>query len=456
MQGREGDRRVFALAVLCGFETKSFFGSSILELLGREHGLVVLKREFPSRHILSYVERAGLEAFGLEPSAMRGGRPRAEELFLASRRARQRLSSSGNFNYFQSDRELRWSDHILASRVVSFALRLVARASMARRYWDLDLDRAMSELGMTDLVLTGYAPEHSIALATTALRGRRRVWLLINSWKDLYVNSVISFTPTGTFVWSEAMKAQLLEANPHISREAVHVVGNPAFDRFFSYRPVHSLEHYGQKYAFDVSRPLILYSMISPRAYAGERGVIELINQRLAEAYADEAERPLIVLRRNPIDDEPSDTSLFSGDGVRYAEDYFEGSYEHGVYVQAPEGEVEWMDLLFYARVNLNVASTVTLESLLLGTPVINIEFDQEGRRDEGLARYGDAPFYRTLHGRKDVVVAATIERCVEALQGFLVHGLPESDLSAIVGPSGGDAAQRMAAKMIQRPGAGE
>ena len=37
---------------------------------------------------------AGLEAFGLEPSAMRGGRPRAEELFLASRRARQRLSSS--------------------------------------------------------------------------------------------------------------------------------------------------------------------------------------------------------------------------------------------------------------------------------------------------------------------------------------------------------------------------
>ena len=56
MQGREGDRRVFALAVLCGFETKSFFGSSILELLGREHGLVVLKREFPSRHILSYVD----------------------------------------------------------------------------------------------------------------------------------------------------------------------------------------------------------------------------------------------------------------------------------------------------------------------------------------------------------------------------------------------------------------
>ena len=443
MQNLENKKRVFGIVVLFGFETKNFFGSGLYEKLSKEYKIVVLRRNFPTKNFAEYIEKYNLDVVELDQKLVKK-RLRSEDLFLASRRARQRIKNIENFNYFKTDRERRVSDYILGSRLVYKILSMRARAEISQYYHDSDLEKIYESQGITDLIIAGYSSPESIALANTARQNGRNVWLVINSWKDFYVNDQIPFTPTKIFVWSQQMRDQVLDSNTHMSTSDVVVSGNPSFDRFFEYKPVHTKTYYGEKYHFDPGRPLILYSMISPKAYEHEKEIIELINQQLLSLYPNEKQFPVIVLRRNPIDETPMDETYFSANNVRYADNYFEGNYENAVFVQLDEGETEWMDLLYHADINLNVASTVTLEALMMKTPVINVEFDSKGHRDVLLSRYADAPFYKALHNRRDVVIAHTLTICMDTIDRFLTQDVFIEDVTLILERFDGQATQHI------------
>lgn len=443
MQNLANKKRVFGIVVLFGFETKNFFGSGLYEHLSKEHKVVVLRRNFPTKNFAEYIEKYNLDVVEIDQKATKK-RLRSEALFLASRRARQRIKNIENFNYFKADRERKVSDYILGNRLVYKMLGMRARAEVLQYYHDSDLEKIYERQGITDLIIAGYSSPESIALANTAIQNGRNVWLVINSWKDFYVNDLIPFTPTKTFVWSQQMRDKLLLSNSHISTFDIIVSGNPSFDRFFEYEPVHAKTYYGEKYNFDSKRPLILYSMISPKAYEHEKEIIELINQKLISLYPNKKQCPVIMLRRNPIDETPMDETYFSGDNVRYADNYFEGSYENAVFVQLDEGETEWMDLLYHSDININVASTVTLEALMMKTPVINVEFDSKGHRDVLLSRYAEAPFYKTLHNRRDVVIVHTLDICMDAIDRFLTENFVIEDVTLILERFDGQATQRI------------
>ena len=444
MQELVNKKIVFGIVVLYGFETKNFFASGLYEKLSKEYKVVVLRRNFPTKNFTEYIEKYNLDVVQLDQKVAKK-RLRSEALFLASRRARQRINNVENFNYFKTDRERRISDYILGSRLLYDIFGMRAKVDVSKYYYDNNLEEIYHTQGITDLIIAGYSSPESIALATTARRNGRNVWLVINSWKDFYVNGLIPFTPTKTFVWSQHMKEQLLLLNTQISSSDVIVSGNPSFDRFFKCKPLHTKAYYGEKYNFNPKRPLILYSMISPKAYEHEKESIELINQKLITLYPNEKQRPVIVLRRNPIDETSADEKYFSSSNVCYADNYFEGSYENAVFVQLYEGEMEWMDLLYHADININVASTVTLEALMMKTPVINIEFKADGDRDEQLSRYAEAPFYKFLHHRKDIVIAQTIDMCIEAIDRFLTHDdIIIEDVKPILDGFDGKATQRI------------
>lgn len=443
MQESVNKKRVFGIVVLHGFETKNFFASGLYEKLSEEYKVVVLRQNFPTKNFIEYIDKYNLDVVELDQQVAKK-RLRSEALFLASMRARQRINNVENFNYFKTDRERRISDYILGSRLLHDIFGMRAKVDVSKYYYDNNLEEIYHTQGITDLIIAGYSSPESIALATTAIRNGRNVWLVINSWKDFYVNGLIPFTPTKTFVWSQQMKEQLLLLNSHISSSDVIVSGNPSFDRFFKFKPLRTKAYYGEKYNFNPKRPLILYSMISPKAYEYEKESIELINQKLVVLYPDEIQRPVIVLRRNPIDETFVDETYFSDNNVRYADNYFEGNYENAVFVQLNEGEKEWMDLLYHADINMNVASTVTLEALMMKTPVINIEFDAKGGRNEQLGRYAEAPFYEPLHNRGDVVIAETLTVCMDAIDRFLIHDVIIEDLEAILGSFDGQATRQI------------
>jgi len=444
VQKLENKKKVFALVVLFGFETKNFFGSGLYEKLAKEHKVVIFKRDFPTENFAEYIEKYNLDVVELDKSKLSKKRLKSEDIFLASRRAKQRINNIENFNYFKSDREQKKLDYILGNSIVSKSIGLFTKYKIDKYYYSDYLVKLYNQYEVTDLIIAGYSSSESISLSTTAQKSNRKVHLVVNSWKDFYVNDLIPFKPSNTFVWSDKMKEQLLSSNTHIEKNRVIVSGNPSFDRFFEYEPVHVKEYYAEKYNFDVQRPLILYSMISPKAYTDEKESIELINKSLIKLYPDETKRPVILLRRNPIDETIADEKYFSGNNVKYADNYFEASYTNAVFVQLEEGEIEWMDLLFHADININVASTVTLESLMMNTPVINIEFDKSGNKNAELARYAEAPFYIPLNNKVDVSVTSTLNNCMKTIENYLNNNIEVADVHQILSYFDGQAANRV------------
>ncbi len=434
--------------MLHGFETKNFFGSGLYELFSQDYKTLVLRRNFPTRNFDEYITRYNLDVIKLEDFTLKQ-RLKIEDLFLSSRRSRQRIKNIRNFNYFRADRERKLSDFLLGNKLVCALLGNYTMSQLPSYYHNKILESIYNNCGMTDLILPGYSSIESIALANTALKTGRNVWLVINSWKDFYVNDLIPFTPTKTFVWSQQMKNQLLSSNAHIDPASVITSGNPSFDRFFNYYPIHSKIYYAEKYRFDPRRPLILYTMISPKAYVEEKEIIESINKKLISMYPNENFRPIILLRRNPIDETIADEGFFTDNNIRYADNYFDCAYEDSVFVQLQEGEIEWMDLLYHADINMNIASTVTLEALMMATPVINIEFSAEGVQDDRLSRYTTAPFYLPLLERKDVAIAHSIGECFEAIDNYLKNDTIIEPLSPILDSFDGFATQRMIKEIV-------
>jgi len=449
LQKLENKERVFGIVVLFGFETKNFFGSGLYKRLSENHKMVVFRREFPTKNFNEYIKKFGLDVTILEKDMLVKNRLKCETLFHASRKARNRLKNIENFNYFTSDRKIKFTDYILGNYLVNKLLNIVTMGEVFQKYFNGELQKIFNQNEVTDLIMTGYSSLEGMTIANTALQNGCNVWLVINSWKDFYVNDLIPFTPTKTFVWSKQMKEQLLESNTHISASSIIVSGNPSFDRFYEYKPVNLKLYYGKKYRFDSERPIILYTMISPIAYDNEIGCVELINQKLIELYPDEKLRPVIVLRRNPIDEKKVDEDYFSGNNVRYADNYFDISHENAVFVQLNEGETEWMDLLYYADINMNVASTVTLEALMMQTPVINIEFDANGNQDIRLTRYANASFYAPLHNRQDVIVSSAINECLDAIEKFLSKEIIIEDIDIILDNINGQATEKILQKIM-------
>lgn len=444
MQKSENKKRVFGIVVLVGFETKNFFGSGLYEELSKKGEVVILRRDFETKHFDEYIKKYDLNVIVLDKKDLTKKRIKSEEILLASRRAKKRINNIQNFNYFKFDRSKKISDYVIGNRFISRVISYFTMKKITKYYNSKYLESIYDKYQVSDLIIAGYSSSASITLSNTAYKSGRKIWLIINSWKDFYVNDLIPFTPSQTFVWNDNMKEQILSSNTHIDSSDITVSGNPSFDRFFNYQVVHDKEYYAKKYNFDVERPLILYTMLSPKAYAYEKESIELINKKLIEQYPNKKECPVILLRRNPIDETEINESYFSGNNVRYADNYFEASYENAVFVQLNEGEDEWMDLLYHADININVASTVTLESLMMKTPVINIEFGKNGNKDSQLSRYSEAPFYKPLHDRHDVIIASTLDKCLEAIKIFLKKDILVDDFSKILAYLDGESTSRI------------
>ena len=413
-----------------GFEFRNFVYSGLYAAVSKNSDCLVLRRPFDSVVMKKLDAQYDLKTVEAPTSSIVSSRSRIDRWHYGARRARMRVSGEGNFNYFKKDVSNGKLDWLKGSRIVCNTLRTCALRQMRRDYVDVEVEAVLSDQGVTDLVLSGYSNVSTQILANTAIKRGIRVWLTINSWKDLYVNSFIGFKPAGVFVWSEAMRQHVRATNNHILDERISVAGNPAFDRFHHYTPQKMGDYYAVKYGFETTRPILLYSMLSPRAYSSEKEVIRLLDGELSRRWPDIRDRPILLLRKNPIDESGLKECDFEVGNVRIAENYWESSYQDEIYIQSAAGEHEWMDLLSIASINLNVASTVTLESLMMRVPVINIEFGDEGVEDPELCRYGDAPFYQALKGRRDVVAVKSLSECMDVINGMItdpeIDALPE------------------------------
>ncbi|MGH9935289.1 MAG: hypothetical protein ACREAM_03530 [Blastocatellia bacterium] len=199
----------------------------------------------------------------------------------------------------------------------------------------------------------------------------------IFSWDNLTSKGRIAAPFDHYLVWSEHMRGELLRFYPDVSTERVHVVGTPQFDPYADQSLLWPREEFFARIGADPSRPLLCYSGgdagTAPEDHLHIRTLMELIREGRVK------NNPRVILRPTPVDD-----------GSRYEpvqRDFPEMIYARPDWVHTTPGEWSRVipspddarflaNLTHHADVNVNLASTMTLDFAIHDRPVVNIAFD--------------------------------------------------------------------------------
>jgi hypothetical protein len=199
----------------------------------------------------------------------------------------------------------------------------------------------------------------------------------IFSWDNLTSKGRIAAPFDHYLVWSEKMRAELQQFYPSISGRNVHIVGTPQFDPYVDRKTLWPREVFFRKLGADPSRPLICYSggdtSICPEDPAHVSILMSLIHQGTI------LHDPQVVLRPSPADLEDRYANVkkeFPELIVAPPRWTRPKQNEWSMAMPLPEDTQMLTNLTSHSDLNINVASTMTLDFAINDKPVVNIAWD--------------------------------------------------------------------------------
>lgn len=251
----------------------------------------------------------------------------------------------------------------------------------------------------------------------------------IFSWDNLTSKGRIAAPFDHYLVWSDHMRGELIRYYPDVSPERVHIVGTPQFDPYADKGLIWPREEFFRKIGADPTRPLICYSGGDTRTCPEDpehvRILLELIRAGRIRGT------PQVLLRPTPVDN-----------GKRYEQvrrDFPELIYAQPVWTHVQPGnwaqvmplpeDVQFLaNLTHHADLNINLASTMTLDFAIHDKPVVNVAFDVADPPPFGVPLW--EYFYRFEHYRPVVELgAARFARSPEELAEHVNAYLQDSAL---------------------------
>lgn len=202
----------------------------------------------------------------------------------------------------------------------------------------------------------------------------------IFSWDNITSKGRITAPFDHFLVWSNHMRDELLQYYPEYPAENVHVVGTPQFDPYADDSLLWSKAEFCQRVGADPNRKLICYSGGEPGTTPEDQHHLRVLMELIRAGKI--RHRPQVLLRPAPV--------TRADERLRYGsvcDDYPEIIYCRPAWTQTKPGDFSTVipqraDIQFlanlteHADVNVNVASTMTLDFAIHGTPVVNIGFN--------------------------------------------------------------------------------
>jgi len=197
----------------------------------------------------------------------------------------------------------------------------------------------------------------------------------IFSWDNLTTKGRVAAPFDNFFVWSDQMAGELVRYYPDVSRDRIHVVGSPQFEPYADPSLVWSRERFDRELGLEPGRPIICFSggdtLGCPEDPAHLRIVCELI--RSGEIAGD----PQVVLRPAPVDTSDRFDRVLEDFPIVLSRPRWDDGGGGWDAVTPSREDIELLvNLTRYADLNINLASTMTLDFALHDTPVVNLGFD--------------------------------------------------------------------------------
>jgi len=337
---------------------------------------------------------------------------------LSVRRYWMKRKKLGNFHNYKIIDSLNLKENLLGVGFLKAYYEIKALRIVRERYYSNIVAASIKKHSIDVLFGTGYTSSFTKSVFVTGNRLNIPCFLLVNNWKDLYVNNFVPYNfLSSIFVWDGKMKSDYLVHMPYLNADKIIISGNPVFDSLKKSKPKFDRLYYSKKYNINPQAAWLYYTMMSPLAGVNEIGVVKLIGDELLKSY--NKNEYVILLRKNPQHLQEDFTDLPLPENVVLTHHYSYFDREKDMHTQSPEGEQEWIDLLHHCASNLSVPSTVTLEFLTLNKPVINIGFGPDGKPDPRVNQHFEAGFYKPILSHqlvKKVENISNLTKCIISL----------------------------------------
>ena len=288
------------------------------------------------------------------------------------------------------------------------------------------LSRNSSEpaiVGTPDVVIGTRSLVASLEFPMVCEAARKRLPLItaVSSWDNFTTKGYLPFPVERTVVWNRKM-AEELESILEISSEEIVVAGYPRLALLQDTGAFRTAEQYLAELGLGRYRRFILYSASyseMTRAKPGEPPhefmLIRRISEQLAPTLPDDT---CIIVRLHPYS-QANDEEYF--EGIDRVHVFVPGRTDRYVErVMNVNDEQHLAAQLQFSECVISVASTMTIDALSLGRPIINVRFEPTGR-GEVVCKYYEYNHFRDLlriadpplaYSAEDVI--AFVHRCLE------------------------------------------
>lgn len=303
-------------------------------------------------------------------------------------------------------------------------VRLVERSACGQAY-----TRILSAADAAMVFCTNQRPSCTAPAVYAARKLGIPTATFIFSWDNLTSKGRMAAEYDHYLVWGTQMRQELLRMYPHVRAENVHVTGTPQFDSHAGARFLVSRQEFFRSLGADPNRPLICYSGGDAGTCPEDQDHVRILLELVRKGRIDRSAQ--VLLRPTPVDP-----------GTRYAR--VRAEYPELIYSQPewyrPAGS-DWSaavplmsdmrmlaNLTRHADVNVNLASTMTLDCAIHDTPVVNVAFDVQDPPPRGVPVWDY--YYRFDHFRPVIDwKASAIARSPEQLAAYVSAYLRDPSL---------------------------
>ena len=291
---------------------------------------------------------------------------------------------------------------------------------LPKNYKWRELENVLVANKVTELIFAGYTGHLKESACELSMKYAIKIFVIQNSWKDLFINPYLPIRIDKMNVWSDEICELYEKLNPHAKKIDWIIDWHPRLIDLLKFK-----QALKEDFLANDGRKRILYICANPKVIPYEFDVVEKILLNIHENL-------LMVVRPNPQDSQLN--------RWKRLEEQYENCLvdEHGWYwdeqskinFPLPAAEDKWNMLLGVCDVVVSVASTVTIEALLMHKKVINIVFGVDGEISSHLKTLTEAPYYEQLVHHPDVYLCSNIESLNETLAKILLSSFSGDSLS--------------------------
>jgi hypothetical protein len=247
----------------------------------------------------------------------------------------------------------------------------------------------------------------------------------IFSWDNLTTKGRIAAPFDHYLVWSEKMAEELLRYYPDVSRDRVHLVGTPQFDVYADATVLLTREAFFRQIEADPNRRLICYSGGDAGTCPDDPAHLRLVLSMVRDGRIHG--NPQVLLRPSPVDN----GERFAGvrqefPGLRYAPPSWTHTRGGWAGVIPLPSDVPFLaNLTHHSDLNINVASTMTLDFAIHDRPVVNLAFDVSSPPPLGVPLgqlYYQYEHYRPVCDLGAARIARSPEELADHINNYLLN----------------------------------